>query len=234
MKRIFIYAGIIVLFFLAGVVIANFIVMPLVVHHGRVVSVPNLVHMTMDNAIAELSKQDLEGIVVERRFDPIVESGRIIIQDPLPETRVKTGRIVNLTVSLGPETIRVPFLIGINAEKAELIVKRLGCTIKTVEHQHSDTIAANTIIATVPVAETEMKKGDGITLIVSKGAVLKMPNLSGMTMEQAQPMLDSLELILGDVKEVEGSGTAGTVIVQNPAPEHVVERGDTVTLMIIK
>jgi beta-lactam-binding protein with PASTA domain len=234
MKRILIYAAIIALFFIVGVVIANFIVMPLIVHQGRAVSVPNVVHMTLDNAIAELGKQDLEGIVVERRFDPIVEPGKIIIQDPLPETRVKTGRIVNLTVSLGPETIRMPFLIGIDAEKAELIVKRLGFTIETVEQQHSDTIAANKIIATVPVAETEMKKGDGITLIVSKGLVLKMPSLSGMTMEQIGPMLDSMNLVLGEVKEVEGSGTSGTVIVQNPAPEQVVERGDTVTLMIIK
>jgi beta-lactam-binding protein with PASTA domain len=234
MKKILIYAGIIVLFFIIGVVVANFIVMPLIVHQGRTVSVPNVVHMTLDNAIAELSKRDLEGIVVERRFDPIVEPGRIIIQDPLPETRVKTGRIVNLTVSLGAETIRVPFLIGIDAEKAELIVKRLGFTIETVEHQHSDTVAVDKVIATIPVAETEMKKGDGITLIVSKGAVLKMPNLGGMTMEHIQPMLDSMSLVLGEVKEVEGSGTAGTVIVQDPAPEHVVERGDTVTLMIIK
>lgn len=234
MKKILVYAGIVALFFVVGVVIANFIVMPLLVHKGRVVSVPNVVHMTLDNAIAELDKRELEGIVVERRFDPIVESGKIIIQDPLPETRVKTGRIINLTVSLGRETIRVPYLLGIDAEKAELIVKRLGFSIETVDRQHSDTIAVNKVIATIPIAETEMKKGDGITLIVSTGPVLKMPALGGMTLEKVQSRLDSMGLILGEVKEVEGSGTSGTVIVQNPAPEQVVERGDTVTLMIIK
>jgi beta-lactam-binding protein with PASTA domain len=234
MRKILIYAGIIGFFFVVGVVVANFIVMPLVVHQGKIVSVPNVVHMTLDNGVAELNKKDLEGIVVERRFDPIVEQGRIIIQDPLPDTRVKTGRIVNLTVSLGPETIRVPFLIGIDVEKAELIVKRLGFAIEDVDYQHSDTIALNKVIATIPVAETEMKKGDGITLVVSKGTVQKMPNLGGMTLEQVQPLLDSMGLLLGDIKEVEGSGIKGTVLVQNPVPENVVERGDTVTLMIIK
>jgi beta-lactam-binding protein with PASTA domain len=234
MRKILIYGGIIIGFFIIGVVIANFIIMPLIVHQGKVVAVPQVVHMTLDNAIAELSKRDLEGIVVERRFDPIVEEGRIVIQDPLPETRVKTGRIVNLTVSLGPETIRVPFLIGVDAEKAELIVKRLGFTIEAVNYQHSDTVAANKIIATTPVAETELKKGDGIILVVSKGPVLKMPTLSGMTVEQVMPLLDSMGLVLGEIKEVEGSGTTGSVIIQNPAPDNTVERGDTVTLMVIK
>lgn len=234
MKKTLVYIGIIMLFFIVGVVIANFIVMPLVVHKGKVVTVPNVVHMTLENAISELEKRDLEGIVVERRFDPIVESNRIIIQDPLPDTRVKTGRIINLTVSLGPETIRVPFLIGIDADKAEMIVKRLGFVIDAMDYQHSDTVATGKIIATIPVVETEMRKGDGITLIASKGPVLKMPNLGGLTIEQAQPVLDSLGLVFGEVKEVEGSGTPGTIIIQDPAPEQVVERGDSVTIMIIK
>jgi len=234
MKKTLVYIGIIMLFFIIGVVVANFIIMPLVVQRGKVISVPNVVHMTMDNAIAELGKRDLEGIVVERRFDPIVEQGRIIIQDPLPDTRVKSGRLVNLTVSLGPETIRVPFLIGIDADKAELIIKRLGFIIDAVDYQHSDTVSMNKVIATIPVTETEMRKGDGVTLIVSKGPILKMPNLGGMTIEQAQPMLDSMGLMLGEVKEVDGSGTAGTILIQDPAPDQVVERGDSITIMIIK
>jgi len=190
--------------------------------------------MTLDNAVTELEQRGLEGIVIERRFDPIVEQGKIIIQDPLPETRVKSGRIVNLTVSLGPETFKMPFLIGIDVEKAELIIKRLGFKIDDLSFQHSDTVTMNKIIATNPVAETDMKKGDGVTLIVSKGSVLKMPNLGGMTLEHAQVMLDSMGLELREVKEVDGSGPAGTIIIQDPAPEQIIERGDSVTIMIIK
>lgn len=234
MKRLLKYLGIIALFFMVGVVIANFIIMPLIVHKGKVVSAPNIMHMTLDNAIAELEKWNLEGIVVERRFDPIVEEGKIIIQDPIPETRVKTGRIINLTVSLGPETIRVPFLIGIDLDKAESIVKRLGFAIEATNFQHSDTIVGNKIIATSPVVETELKKGDGITFIVSKGPVVKMPNLSGVLIEEVQSILDSLGLVIGEIKEVDGSGEKGSILVQNPAPDQVIEPGDTVTLMIIK
>ena len=234
MKQILKYIAIIGVFFIIGLVVANFIIMPLVVQKGKIIQVPNVIHMSLENAVKELEKHDLEGIVVERRFDPIVEQGHIIIQDPLPETRVKTGRIINLTVSLGPETIRVPFLVGIDVDKAEMIIKRLGFIQEVTDFQHSDTIPANKVIATIPVAETEMQKGDAITLIVSKGPILKMPNLSGMTIEAVQPMLDSLKLELGEIKEVEGSGEKGSIIVQNPAPDQTIQPGDTVTLMIIK
>ena len=182
----------------------------------------------------ELKGRNLEGLVSERRHDQIIEEGFIIIQEPLPDEKVKAGRIIHLTVSLGPQVIKVPFLIGVDIEKGELILKKLGFTIEKIDYVNSDTITRGEIIETIPEAEAALTKGDAIKLVVSKGPILKMPDLTGKTPQEYEIALDKMGLILGEVKEVEGSGLKGSVIVQNPAPEEVVEPGDTVTLMVIK
>ncbi|MGD9378933.1 MAG: PASTA domain-containing protein [candidate division WOR-3 bacterium] len=234
MRRILIYTGIILAFFVTGILIANFLVMPLLVGRGEEVLVPNICDLTLDDAIEQLKDAGLEGVVVERRFDQIIKEGNVIIQEPLPEARVKKGRIINLTVSLGPETIRVPYLNGVGYEQSASIIRRLGLVITKIDSAFSDSIEPGRVIGTSPEAETNVKKGDSITLILSKGIIKKMPNIVGMQLSQAQLSLEQMGLILGIIEEVQGSGKKGAIIVQNPEPGRIVNSGDTVRVMVIK
>jgi beta-lactam-binding protein with PASTA domain len=234
MRRTFIYTGIILAFFVAGILIANFLVMPLLVGRGEEVVVPNVCDQNLDDAIEQLKDAGLEGVVVERRFDQIIEEGNVIIQEPLPEARVKKGRIINLTVSLGPEAIKVPYLAGIGYEQSVSIIRRLGLAIARVDSAFSDSIEPGKLVGTSPEAETEVKKGDSITLILSKGIIRRMPNIVGVQLSQAQLTIAKLGLVVGRIEEVQGSGKKGTIIVQNPEPGRIVNSGDTVTVMVIK
>jgi len=234
MRRTLIYAGIILAFFVIGVLTANFLIMPLLVGRGEEVVVPNVCDMTLDDAIEHLKTFGLEGVVVERRYDNIIDEGNVIVQEPLPDAQVKKGRIINLTVSLGLETIKVPYLIGVNYEQGLSIIRKLGLVVASVDSAYSDSIDAGKIIGTSPVAETEVKKGENIGLILSKGIVRRMPNVVGMQLSQAQVSLERLGLIMGKVEEIRGSGKKGTIIVQNPEQGRIVNIGDTVTVMVIK
>lgn len=234
MRRTFIYTGIILAFFVTGILIANFLVMPLLVGRGEEVVVPNVCDLTLDDAIEQLKGARLEGVVVERRFDQIIKEGSVIIQEPLPEARVKKGRIINLTVSLGPETIKVPYLMGISYEQSVSIIRRLGLVIAKVDSAFSDSVELGKVIGTSPEAETGVKKGDGVILILSKGIIKKMPNIVGVQLSQAQLTMEKMGLVMGKIEEVRGSGKKGTIIVQNPEPGRIVNSGDTVTVMVIK
>ncbi|KPL15535.1 hypothetical protein AMJ74_01295 [candidate division WOR_3 bacterium SM1_77] len=234
MRRTLIYTGIILAFFVTGILIANFLVMPLLVGRGEEVIVPNVCDLTLDDAIEQLKGARLEGVVVERRFDQIIKEGSVIIQEPLPEARVKKGRIINLTVSLGPETIKVPYLMGISYEQSVSIIRRLGLVIAKVDSAFSDSVELGKVIGTSPEAETGVKKGDGVILILSKGIIKKMPNIVGVQLSQAQLILEKMGLVMGKIEEVQGSGKKGTIIVQNPEPGRIVNSGDTVTVMVIK
>jgi len=234
MKRLLIYVITILIFFIIGLLLANFLLMPLFVRRGEEVVVPNVCNMPLDSAAVILKKAGLQSVVTERRYDRIIEQGRIIIQEPLPDTKVKKSRIINLSVSLGIEKIVIPVLSGLEYLKAKQIIDRLGLVISDIDSVYSDSISEGKIIWTIPESETEVKKGDDIKLIISKGIVLKLPNFIGMKLNEAKNLLKKLNLVLGAVTEIEGSGEKGTVIVQNPQPDQVVDAGDTINLMIVK
>ncbi len=234
MRRAVIYSAIILAFFIVGILLANFLIMPLLVGKGEEVVVPNVCNLTLDGAIDELKSAGLEGVVVERRFDRIIEEGNIIIQEPLPDARVKKGRIVNLTVSLGAETLTVPALSGVNYEQGISIIKKIGLVVAKVDSVFSDSVEIGKIIETIPEADAEVKKGDGIRIVLSRGLIKRMPNIVGQQLSRAQVILERIGLVIGKIEEVQGSGGKGTIIVQNPEPERIVESGDTVTLIVIK
>ncbi|MGQ9665495.1 MAG: PASTA domain-containing protein [bacterium] len=234
MKRFLIYVIIILIFFVIGILLANFLIMPILVRQGVEVIVPNVCNLPLDSATIILKKAGLQSVVTERRYDRIIEQGRIIIQEPLPDTKVKKGRIINLSVSLGVEKITIPVITGLEFAKAQQILERLGLVISDIDSIYSDSIGKGKIIRTIPEAEIEVKKGDEIKIIISKGIVLKAPNLIGLKLDEAKNILKKLDLVLGTVNEIEGSGEKGTVIVQNPQPEQVVDAGDTINLMIVK
>lgn len=213
---------------------ANFLLMPMFVRKGEEVSVPNVCNLPLDSATIVLKKIGLQSVVTERRYDQIIEQGRIIIQEPLPDTKVKKGRIVNLSVSLGPEKIVVPALSNLEFAKAKQIIDRLGLTIGDIDTIFSDSIAEGKVIQTVPEPETEVKKGDAIKIILSKGIFLKAPNLVGLKIDSAKVIIKNLNLILGSITEVEGTGEKGTIIVQNPQPDQLINKGDTINLMVVK
>lgn len=234
MKKFYIYTFVVFGFFVIGIVIANFLIMPSIVRMGRETVVPNVCNISLDEALETLKQRKLEGIVIERRHDHIIEEGRIIVQEPLPEARVKAGRIINLTVSLGPQTIKIPFLTGIGVDKGRSILQRLGLNIKSVEWIFSDSIARTVIIETIPPPESELTKGDAVTIIVSKGAILKMPKLVGVHIREAEDILSKMGLVLAEVREIEGSGAKGYILVQNPEAGQDIAYGDSISLMVIQ
>lgn len=234
MKRFFLYALLILLFFLIGILLANFIIMPSVVRTGKEVTVPNVSGLPLDSATAMLKKNRLQGVVVERRFDKIIDEGVVIIQEPLPGTKVKRGRIINLSVSLGPETIRIPDLTGLEYLKAKLIIEKLGIILDAVDSNYSDSIGPGRIIQTTPPADSEIIKGGAIRVIISRGKLLKMPNLVGLPLSTARDTLKKIGLVIREVKEIEGSGEKNTVMIQAPEVDRIVEPGDSVNLMVIK
>jgi len=234
MKKFLRYFLPIIAFFIIGLILANYVVMPIIVRTGKDTRVPNVCNLSLNEAIDELKRCRLQGVVVERRFDPIIEEGKIIIQEPLPDVNVKRGRIINLSVSLGPQTVKIPYLQGVNIQKGRMILEKLGLNIESIDSIYSDSIPGGEIVRTIPEAETEVKKGEQVTIFVSKGIILNMPNLMGQDINQARQIIKKLGLAIGEVKEVEASGKKGNIILQNPEPEKIVVPGDTVSLMIIK
>lgn len=234
MKRLLTYTVLILIFFIVGIMLANFIIMPSFVRGAKEVSVPNVCALPLDSAIAVLKKNKLQGVVVERRYDKIIDEGKVIIQEPLPGVKVKRGRFINLSISLGPETVKIPFLIGLDLEKGRMIFDKLGLIIEEIDSAYSDSIDRGKIIRTYPDVDSEIVKGGSIRILYSRGILLKMPSLVGLTLTQARDTLAKLNLVIREIKEVEGSVAKNTVMVQHPEPDKLMNPGDSVNLIVVK
>jgi beta-lactam-binding protein with PASTA domain len=234
LKKFLTYTVLILIFFVVGIFIANFIIMPSFVRSGKEVTVPNVCALPLDSAIAVLKKNKLQGVVVERRYDKIIDEGKVIIQEPLPNVKVKRNRIINLSISLGPETVKIPFLYGLDLEKGRMIFEKLGLIVEEIDSAYSDSIGRGKIIRTYPDFDSEIVKGGSIRILYSRGIRLKMPNLVGLPLPQARDTIAKLGLAIREVKEIEGSAAKNTVMVQNPEPDKVLNPGDSVNLIVVK
>jgi serine/threonine-protein kinase len=234
LRKFLTYAVLILIFFIVGIFLANFIIMPSFVRGGKEVTVPNVCTISLDSAIAVLKKNKLQGVVVERRYDKIIDEGKVIIQEPLPDVKVKRGRIINLSISLGAETVKIPFLSGLDLEKGKMIFEKLGLLIDEIDSAYSDSIGRGKIIKTFPEFDSDIVKGGSVRVTYSRGVLLKMPNLVGLTLAQAKDTLSKLSLVIRGIQEVEGSAAKNTIMVQNPEPEKVLNPGDSVNLIVVK
>lgn len=91
------------------------------------------------------------------------------------------------------------------------------------------------VISQRPEGGKKVKEGRVVSLIVSaRESFVAVPNLIGLTKDQAGNMLTSLGLNIGQIEEIPSSEAYGTVVAQVPTPAQTVPKGTTVSVSISK
>ncbi len=181
-------------------------------------------------AEAELTAKGIDVRISEDISDS-VEKGLIIRQFPSADSTFKAGDPITLFVSSGPNTFPLGDYSGQEqaAVKAELDEKGITVVVAT---EFSDTVPEGIVIRHEPGVDAELKKGDSVTIYVSGGLEqITMPELLGLTLEQAQAALGNHKLKLGEVKNV-ASGNVGLVVKQSINPHEVVQKGTVVDIYV--
>lgn len=223
--------------FALGLLIFNFLIMPLLVRQGQEAKVPNVVGKPITEAKKIIRQQRFHLAEIIEGFDTLYPPGYVSSQKPKGGSIAKIGRIISLTVSKGQKRTRVPFVTKLTLEQAKTILENLGLRIGAVETIPSSLIPLGRVITTSPVPGTECDQGDNIKISVSAGPVQlinSMPNLIGLNLDVAQETIKNRNLILGEIKEFESDEKAGTVIVQYPEEGMSVKVMDTVRLFVAK
>ena len=134
-----------------------------------VIITPNLVNMSLENANKVINNLDLK-LVISDRNDPVVEKNHVISQSPAEGTELKKGDTVTIVISLGPEELSSPALIGFSLEDAKKILSEKGLSLGSVSYDYSEIYKEGTVIDQNPVAGLgNIKKGDAVNVVVSKG-----------------------------------------------------------------
>lgn len=223
-----------------GIIVAAIAVAAIVVgaifalgNPGNLVRVPSVTGMTVEEATVALEGEGFEVGTVNSTYDPTVEEGHIVSQDPAANSEQKPGTRVNLIVSQGEEMITVPDLTDKTVEEAKQLAERYGFTLDAEPGSYSATIAQNHIISQDPVAGTQIPKGSAVKYVISLGVeMVDVPNVLNYPRDEALSTLEERGLdvtILG--YQYSSSYEAGTVMAQSPSSGRV-EKGSTVSITI--
>jgi eukaryotic-like serine/threonine-protein kinase len=197
---------------------------------GRWMPAPDLLAKAEHDARAEAEALGLRVIFDEPRHSDHVAEGLVLAQDPAD--RITRGGTIVLTLSLGPDILQVPDVIGAEMEVARRQLEALGLVVRDGEPGFSNTVPAGRVLAVDPPAGTEVRPGDEVVLSASEGrAPIDVPHLIGLHINEASNELQRLGL-QAEVVEVESQRPAGEVLHQDPGTGAGVEPGDTIRLEI--
>ncbi|QRG65657.1 Stk1 family PASTA domain-containing Ser/Thr kinase [Brevibacillus choshinensis] len=168
------------------------------------VQVPYVEGTEVSLAQKKIEDANLVAKIVEEANDTI-EKGMVIRQDPAPPMRLKENAIVTLYVSKGQQAIDMPNLVSLSRTVAEQTLKQLGFKTEniTFEEVEDDKAEAGEVIGQSPDANSKVyPTKDAVRVTVSKGkGYVKMPDVTGKSMEQARVELFKLGLAIGEIKE---------------------------------
>lgn len=179
-------------------------------------SVPRVIGMTMDAARQALSDARLKPEQAEQVRHPTAPPGTVVWQDPPAGVVVPQGSSVQLSVSTGPQRIPVPDVVGYDGPIGQTLIAAAGLRVGSVDSAQTPS-PKGIIVSTRPPAGTPLVPGGRVTVVVSAGApTIAVPDLKGLTLEEARAALEQAGLALGTYFRRTATERVGTVIEQRP------------------
>lgn len=137
--------------------------------NSDVIAMPNLINMSLEDANKTINKLDLK-LTINERHDVDVERNHVVSQSPSQGTELKKGDLVTIVISLGPEELSVPNLMGYTLNDAKKILEKDGLKLGTTSYDYSEVYKEGTVINQNPVVGVgSIKKGDSVNVVLSKG-----------------------------------------------------------------
>ena len=156
--------------------------------------------------------------------DENIPRGFVISQNPVAGTKMSPGTKVDLVVSKGPSLIEISDLSRKSPEDAIQILETLGFEYELIE-EYSEDVEIGLVSGTLPEAGEIVTPDQLIQVVVSLGIRIEMPEVDGLSYEDAINILEELNLIATVVGD-----TNGRVRKQIPRKGELVEPGQVVEL----
>ncbi|MGC3861419.1 Stk1 family PASTA domain-containing Ser/Thr kinase [Micromonospora chersina] len=201
---------------------------------GRYTVAPQLVSLSKADAEAQATRGGFVLRYAEPRHDEKIPKDTVLGQDPVSATRIVKGGTITLTLSLGPDRLPVPDVVGKDFElaRAELADAKLA-PVKG-SSRYDDALPAGVVLATDPKVGTVVKPGTKVTLVLSKGrAPVSVPNLVGKSLTDARGILSRLGLTPVETYK-DSDKPRDEILGQSPADGTGVEKGAQVKLEVSK
>ena len=222
----------------AGEAVAKGSVITLVISKGdkgidtsKTVAIPNVVGTNIEKAKEEVKKLKLYVAISEIIYDEKLPEGQITKQSPEGNSSGHQGDTIKVTVNKGAKKVYMLDVTYRTEAEAIEMLKSHGITVNIVREENRE-VAAGTVFKQSVAAGTEIKAGTTVTLTVSKGFEVTVPNVVGQAKGEAQKNLMSAGLASTVTYQSSASVPKDHVISQSIKAGEKVNQGTTVNLVI--
>ncbi len=195
--------------------------------------VPRLENLTVDEARAALSKNNLTVGAVTRKFSSSVPEGRVISSEPRAGQSVRPDTAVDLVVSKGLPPVNVPNVTNTPYDEAQRTLESAGLTISQSDEAYSSRVAKGSIISQDPRAGVSVAQGTTVNVVVSLGPPLvTVPDVIDDPVDTAIAKLKAAGFV-PDIYEPFGISPLNRVASQDPKGGTQAPKGSVVRIGII-
>ncbi|MDT2239050.1 PASTA domain-containing protein [Paenibacillus larvae] len=198
--------------------------------------VPFVENLKLEEAVEKLKAVGFT-YEVKHEFNEEKEKDVVFKQDPKTGEKLEKNSKITLYVSDGPELKKMPALKNSKIQEAKNQLLALGIKEDqiTITNKYSDS-GPDVVLQQTPAANEDIDpKNAMVKLTVSNGKKpFNMPNLEGLTLDEAKTRINLSKLKLDDVKyETSYLQPKGKVIKQFPyAPNDEVTSGAGIKLIV--
>ena len=200
------------------------------------IAVPNVVGLTQAEAKTQIEQA---GFTWELNPDKVasdtVAEGSVASTDPAAGTQAEKGATVRVTISSGPDSVTLPDnLVGMSPDDARKAIEALGLKWELdASKVASDTVPEGKVAQTNPSPGSKVKTGQTITAYLSSGSnQVEVPDLSGMSQDQARSALKAVGLELGNVSTVDSDKEKDRIVAQDPDSDSTVKKGTSIAVSV--
>lgn len=193
------------------------------IHYKKDIPVPDLVGKSLTEALEILSSSNLGLRKEGAEFNEAVPQGTILRQQPPSGLTVREGKIIQVMVSQGGQTITVPNLIGQSLRSAEISLRTNFLSLGEINSRPSLKFQKDTIVEQQPQAGTNTTKNSLVHITLSNGApqdgAILMPDFIGKKWEDVQIWAEKFSIETERIQDPSSSMGRDTIVQQEVAPD---------------
>jgi beta-lactam-binding protein with PASTA domain len=170
--------------------------------HVREVRVPDLRNKTPADARRVAEESGLAAQVDSNYYSPTVPEGRVLSQIPAGGTLVRRGWEVRLALSLGPQRVTIPQVVGQSERAAAITIAERGLQLSSTENVQLPGVDAGQVIAQDPPANATDISAPKISLLVAQAPspqAFVMPSFIGQPLGSVTITLQNAGFSVGKV-----------------------------------
>ncbi len=219
----------------AGIFAVDRIIMPAYTNYSESLTVPDVTHMSIEEAEERLREHGLRFEVDTERTHEAFPADYVVDQNPSAEHRVKPNRKIYLTINTSEDvTVEVPDLSNLSQRNAEIQLRNKGLRLGNINYESER--FQNTVLEQSIAAGRSVSRGTTIDLVVSDGLggrMVSMPDIEGLSVSEAQAELQKVELRVGEIQYRERADLEPNIVLSySPTDEESIREGTEINLIV--